>query len=163
MTTLYDFGYGAGFKLVELANFCESRNIMIADVRWSPSSRNPQYRKPFLEKTLGRNYIHLPKLGNTNFKGSLIVIDDLFGGCDQLLKLLERSHVAIMCVCWKFDTCHRKLIVDHMKSTYGIESAWLSKEMVAEVSLMSQPELTHPNQLDMFQIPPPVPNSDESE
>lgn len=106
---------------------------LLVDVRTVPRSRtNPQFNRDTLPDSLrpsGIAYTHMPGLGglrktrpdsvntgwrNLSFRGyaDYMQTPEFAASLDELLALIQRAHVAIMCaeaVPWR---CHRSLIAD---------------------------------------------------
>ena len=111
----------------------EHEVTLLADVRTVPRSRtNPQFNRDALPASLepaGIGYVHLPGLGglrktrpdsvntgwrNLSFRGYADYMQTLefAASLDELLELIGRERVAIMCaeaVPWR---CHRSLVAD---------------------------------------------------
>jgi len=68
-------GY-AGRRPEALARLAERLDLTVFDVRFSPTSRDPRWRRPHLEKLLGDRYRHVGALGNVNYKGGPILLAD---------------------------------------------------------------------------------------
>ena len=114
--TLYTIGY-AGRDQDGLVQALRDAGVpVVVDVRWKPSSRNPDFQQRPLSGRLvreGIDYIHLNALGNVNFRGDgPVQCEDLEGGLDDLGVLLSSSDVAIMCMCRRVKGCHRAVIVE---------------------------------------------------
>ena len=111
MLSLYTYGYTGG-SLDDLKRLVASGAI-IADIRYQPRSRVPHWNKGPLAHALGTGYVHVPALGNQNYKGDRgpdIQIADLETGLDTLHQLLERSPVVLLCACADYRTCHRNTV-----------------------------------------------------
>jgi len=118
--TIYTIGYGKIAHPSELLELAESMNAIVADVRHSPASRNPRWRRGFLEKTLGQRYIHVPGLGNLNYKGGPVALADVQAGADQLAILIRAQPVILMCVCVDWRTCHRTDAAKALAERFGL-------------------------------------------
>ncbi len=106
---LYTFGYSA-LGATPLIEQLVELNVAIYDIRFSARSRSHKWRKPYLKEWLGDRYHHLPELGNIHFDepGSGIELADPTTGVPLVMQLLlEKKHVALMCVCKDHDECHR--------------------------------------------------------
>ena len=120
--------------LDELTSLLREHGVtLLADVRTVPRSRtNPQFNRETLPTSLelaGIGYAHLPGLGglrktrpdsintgwrNLSFRGyaDYMQTPEFAASLDELLALIQRQRVAIMCaeaVPWR---CHRSLIAD---------------------------------------------------
>ncbi len=132
MSAIKLFTYGYGSVPIEriIEDLKRSGVSHVVDVRLSPNSRNPAYRRKALEaslKTGGILYTHLPELGNINYKGGgPIALSEPSVGLPRLHSAAAGAYatggaVAILCVCAKPAGCHRRLISDTMQSKYEVE------------------------------------------
>jgi uncharacterized protein (DUF488 family) len=107
MNKLYTFGY-IGMKMDAIHRKMDEIGAVIADVRLRPYSRAAVWNKGSFVKEFGPDYVHVPELGNRNYKGGDIVIHDPEAGASRILALLEEHPVALMCVCKEYLKCHRR-------------------------------------------------------
>jgi hypothetical protein len=106
--TLYTAGYGrAGWDPESLLERAEELDAIIVDIRLSPKSRIPEWRKSYLAALWGRRYWHCHDLGNVNYKGGPIVLQNPETGVRSVLEILERQSVILLCVCADVARCHR--------------------------------------------------------
>jgi hypothetical protein len=107
--TIYTVGYNAGWTPEILKSEAERLGAVVADIRYSPRSRRPQWSKKRLLEILGQDYIHIRELGNSNYKGSgpiELVSTDV--GLDRL-HAIHRS-VILLCACRELSICHRGIV-----------------------------------------------------
>jgi uncharacterized protein (DUF488 family) len=142
MHPIYSFGYG-GHRAAELAGWVRTHGAVLVDVRYSPASRDEQWRKANLKELLGERYVHVSELGNENFKGNEIRIKDLSAGMIRVHGLLQRGPVVIMCACWNRATCHRTIVIRHMVDEWHVEAKVLEPK---EIRLPPPP----PAQIGLF-------------
>lgn len=119
MNSLYTFGY-SGRQPEELLALAEQLDAMVADIRFSPRSRVPQWSGGRLAKLLGYRYRHLPALGNRNYKGGPMELVDPETGVAQVADLLAHQPVILLCVCAEVERCHRRLAAEAIASRYGV-------------------------------------------
>jgi hypothetical protein len=108
------------------------------DVRLSPFSPNPTWRKPALERALGDRYVHLPAFGNRNYKvGGTIELADPEAGTEAVRRLLTRGPVALMCACASSRTCHRRLVAELICERLGLPPAihWTHEDLTTHTGL----------------------------
>jgi uncharacterized protein (DUF488 family) len=129
MHEIYSFGYGS-HKAVELAGWVRKHNAVLVDARYSPTSRDEQWRKTNLKELLADQYVHMQELGNKNFKGTEIQIADLTAGMLKVHALLQNRPVVIMCACWNRATCHRTLIIRQMVEEWHCEAKVLEPKEI---------------------------------
>jgi uncharacterized protein (DUF488 family) len=91
---LYTFGY-SGRTPDELQTLVEQLDMMVADIRFSPRSRLPDWSGGRLQKLLGDRYRHLPTLGNRNYKGGPVEFVDLETGVVEVGQLLRQQPVIL--------------------------------------------------------------------
>ena len=73
---LYTYGY-SGRTPHKLQTLAKQLEAVVADIRFSPRSRIPDWSGGRLQKLLGDRYRHLPALGNRNYKGGPVEFVDL--------------------------------------------------------------------------------------
>jgi uncharacterized protein (DUF488 family) len=109
---IYTFGY-QGKRAVDLLAKLEQLDAVLCDVRLSPRSRwAPEWNQKQLAALLGERYVHVPELGNVNYKGGPVEIADLSTGLGTILDLAATRAVVLMCVCSKLCGCHRETIAE---------------------------------------------------
>jgi len=114
------FGIGySGREPVEIHRLALQLNAVVVDIRLSPRSRKPEWNKGRLTTMLGNRYLHLPELGNVNYKGGDILLKDPDVGIAVLLRELQSRSIILMCVCGEFSKCHRRVVADLLK-TQGV-------------------------------------------
>jgi hypothetical protein len=132
--TVYTFGY-SGQSPAELAKTARELEAIVVDVRHSPHSRRPDWRKGALLKALGGNYLHVPELGNINYKGTGgIQIADLDKGLRLVWPILESASVILLCVCASHVDCHRAVVAAAMNKRWGVEVVHLDEVTLEEAS-----------------------------
>lgn len=88
------------------------RNGILVDVRMQPHTR--QWGKEELVRTLGSLYVHVPELGNVNYRGGPIQLLDPGVGVARVLSMMDSQEVVLMCACEDYDRCHRKVVVQEL-------------------------------------------------
>lgn len=117
---LYTFGYSSK-QSEELLALVEQLDAVVADIRFSPRSRVPQWNGGRLARLLGDRYCHLPALGNRNYKSGPVELVDVEQGIAQVADLLARQPVILLCVCSDVQRCHRRLATEAMAARYRIK------------------------------------------
>lgn len=112
MHTLYTYGYLGG-TLADLHHYADA-GVLILDIRYSPTSRNPLWRKYHLIRELGESYRWNQDLGNVNYKTRKPPFEmaDMEAGLDALEPLLRQQPVLILCACRDWHACHRELVAE---------------------------------------------------
>jgi uncharacterized protein (DUF488 family) len=109
-STLYTLGY-TGIEPQEILDAAKRVDAIIADIRISPRSRHPQWNGHALRGAWGSHYLHLPVLGNKNYKGEYgigVMLKNPELGADTVLALLVNRPVILLCACPNWETCHRR-------------------------------------------------------
>jgi len=107
--TLYTYGYVGG-GLPPLQKIAAA-GIVIVDIRASPTSYSPGYRKAALREMLRDRYTHLPALGNVNYRnGGPIQLRHEESGLADLCALLALGPICILCGCQHWHNCHRERV-----------------------------------------------------
>jgi len=122
---LYTYGYGSS-PLVRTIDHLKGAGVRhVVDVRYSPTSRDPDYRQKRLRNLLeyaGLTYSHLQELGNVNYKGGPVALSDPRSGIPKLQALIESEEgVCILCVCRRPEGCHRRTITDTLEALASVE------------------------------------------
>lgn len=107
MPILYTLGY-SGLTPADLRELAETRDLVVLDIRYSPRSRRPEWTRARLSALLGARYVHLPELGNLNYKGDgPIVLADPQEGVRRAAQYLAQGDALLLCACRDLATCHR--------------------------------------------------------
>ena len=110
MDILYTLGY-SGLTPEAILRAAVRLNAIVADIRISPRSRHPMWNGPKMQAAWGDRYMHIPELGNLNYKGKRgedVILADAEAGCARVLELLTRHSVILLCACSDWRTCHRR-------------------------------------------------------
>ena len=114
---LFTFGYGSRQDNEVLAQLPG----VIVDIRLSPYSRWA-WSGTTLAKALGPRYLHIPELGNINYKtGGPILLKDQAAGLRSLQKVLEAGPATLLCCCQNLETCHRLVVANLAKKVLGVD------------------------------------------
>lgn len=129
---IFTTGY-TGQRHESLPALLDFHEAVLADIRFGPSSRHLQWTKNYLELLLKNRYIHVPALGNRNYKtGGAIQIHNLELG----IRLIESWHtnVILMCACAELENCHRRVVKNELE-TRGYEITEIKNWDVSQPSL----------------------------
>ena len=110
MNMLYTAGYNAGWTPAQLHQTAIDLGAIVIDVRLNPTSNRKEWIKYNLASLLGWRYMHLPSLGNKNYRGGEIVLAKPEVGLAVLRQELAQRPVIILCACPDHTTCHRSVI-----------------------------------------------------
>jgi uncharacterized protein (DUF488 family) len=102
--TVYSIGYQR-LAPARLAEIAAGLDALVIDVRGKPVSRNASYRKPALERLLGRRYLWM---GDT-LSGPMHGAGVLPEGIEQLRRLARRTSLILMCMEHEPHWCHRHM------------------------------------------------------
>jgi uncharacterized protein (DUF488 family) len=112
---LYTIGY-SGRTLDDLQQILDTHEAVLVDIRFRAASRLPDFRQPTLQGHFGARNRHYPALGNVNYKGGPITLQDYATGLNQVRTLLDQvPAVMLMCVCARVATCHRKVVGEQLQ------------------------------------------------
>lgn len=127
MYTLMTIGY-QGLKPDELKAAVNSLGAVLADIRFSPMSRDPAWRKHALVELFGPAYCHIRQLGNPNYRGDgpMTLLDEQ-SGAQIVYEMLQIQPVILMCACWNLLECHRLLAVSVIITRYPCEVKHLNR------------------------------------
>ena len=125
MNTLYTLGYLA-WTPAAVVQCVQDLGAVVADIRFSPTSRHPAWRQATLRRTLGECYRHIGALGNRNYKGGPVELVDLEAGLTTLGELLAVSPVILLCGCRDVQACHRRVVAEACAARYGMPISHLT-------------------------------------
>lgn len=115
MNVVYTVGY-SGINSRQLLRCAEELGAVVADIRFSPQARNPEFRKLALEDVLGDRYVYIKALGNVNYKnGGPVKFADEAIGLAQVEAILSVGAVILLCGCWDVTTCHRRVAAEALE------------------------------------------------
>jgi uncharacterized protein (DUF488 family) len=104
---LYTLGYHS-WTLRDVIETVAMHQAILLDIRYSPMSWQPQWSRKSLLAALGEHYLHVPALGNRNYRGGEIEIVNYEAGRELVREqLCIGRNVILMCVCADLSTCHR--------------------------------------------------------
>lgn len=137
---IYGYGYSGKGGVKAIQEHAEANDCLVVDVRMSPNSPNPMYRKGDLQRVLGDRYIHIREFGNKAYrtKGE-IQIADFSGGEDRLLRVLQGSpheNAMLMCGCADAEGCHRTVVLNLLQ-----EAGWDVGGQLGEAEASQEPML----------------------
>lgn len=114
--TIYTLGY-ARWSIDDVESVVDTLEAVLVDVRRSPRTTKPGFDKPALEARFGNRYVHVPALGNDNYKGGPIQIVDPERGRNEVRQL---NHPPIlMCGCASPQQCHRSTVATLLADQLG--------------------------------------------
>lgn len=124
--TVYTWGYmqpAAGrrsaWPVAELERLRQERNALVVDTRFKPSSRLAQWRRPYLERRFGDDYVWIQAFGNANFAAGPIVLVDPAAGLAQLEPLVSAARPPLLlCMC-PTTACHRTAVAEYLAQQAG--------------------------------------------
>lgn len=126
---LYTFGY-RGWPPALLATLMQDTGAALVDIRYTPTSPNPQWRQGTLRRTWQERYRHVQALGNANHRahGGEIVLADYPTGRDQVAALLQAGRpLLLMCACPLLASCHRLLVTEQLCRDLGEQGVHLTR------------------------------------
>ena len=117
---LFTLGY-SGWKVEELMRVVVSFNALLLDIRYSPNSRQPQWRRRELAAHFGERYVHVQALGNVNYRGGEMLISDYDAGKRLVQSFLAAGrNVILMCACARVAQCHRLYVATRLEADLGL-------------------------------------------
>ena len=128
MNKIYSIGY-SGLSITQFVTILQHSEIdMVVDVRLSPYSRIPYYRKKDLSGILTRadiKYHHLPQWGNQNYRGTHGHNNTVLSSFEEGAKVFdqlrnENDKIAVMCMCSTHGACHRSDALSHYQKNWSM-------------------------------------------
>jgi uncharacterized protein (DUF488 family) len=108
--------YTTGFEgkdVADLPKLLENLDAVLADIRFTPFSKDFEWRREYLKLLLKNRYRHVSAFGNRTYKETKITIHNFNLG----LKVIEswNENVVLMCECEKLQDCHRLIVMNELK------------------------------------------------
>ena len=127
-TMIYTFGYARRDSMPLLTRLVERLPVKVVDIRLSSYSRFlPEFRHGPLRERFGDRYLHVPDLGNLNYRDHTLPI--VIANCERGLRvvldlLLENWSVCLLCACSRVEKCHRLVVANMLVETcplFGVQ------------------------------------------
>jgi hypothetical protein len=115
---LYPFGYSMPNSIARLDKLMSDKDTFLFDIRYSPYSRWPQWRRDALRARYGAAYHYAGRyLGNVNYRqdGPIQLAEPISGIRPVLLYLSLGFNLVLLCGCRSYENCHRKVIVEMVR------------------------------------------------
>jgi len=123
---LYTVGYIAGWTPAALLEKAKDLGAIVYDSRIRPYSRQPEWNQKALQSLLGSRYVHADGLGNVNYKGGPIKLQNPAPWIERIATSIHP--VILLCACGNPSVCHRTVIADMLKQQHGMEYRHLFPE-----------------------------------
>lgn len=113
--TVYTLGYLQRGSMERLRKLVAD-DVTVIDIRLSPRSAWPQWSRKQLAERFGSRYLHVPELGNVNYRSSSLPVQ-LASEFDGLWSVLfwvvnKGCDVCLLCACVDVAVCHRRVVAD---------------------------------------------------
>ncbi len=124
---VYSIGY-TGLKPEQLAKLVKDLGAMLVDVRFSPRSRVQHWNKGPLMRLVGAaSYLHVPALGNVNYKSDApLQLADPAAAVALLRPILQKQPIILVCACKDATTCHRTPAATYLADALGADVVHLT-------------------------------------
>ena len=111
-------GYTEPDAASQIETFLAHPRSYLVDIRYKPYSRwNPNWNRQTLKVRYGRQYVHLPGLGNVNYgkTGMPIVLANPERHLLDLAEAINRgASYLLLCACKHYERCHRKTVYERI-------------------------------------------------
>src|SRR5262249_9155026 len=94
------------------AEFVEREDLIVADVRLKPASRLRGWSAKALSVRLGDRYTWIRELGNLNYQGGPVALQDEAVGLAKLRELLHGPGGVLLCVGSDVANWHRTVVTN---------------------------------------------------
>lgn len=144
-------GY-TGLKPENLHRAAEIADAYLVDIRISPYSRVPYWMGSHLKVLWGSRYVHVPTLGNINYKNPAdgIRLKDPDTGTLRLLELMQTKRVILFCACKDPTTCHRSVAAQEMEDRYNVQVIHLTTRDILNMKNPADLEPPQSQQLELL-------------
>ncbi len=107
------FGYASG-GMPELERLMRDESAYLVDIRLSPRSRWHAFRRATLQARFRSRYIHMPELGNVNYRSAQpIQVAHPDQGIERLINGIRQGYTLLLvCGCKEYESCHRRTVVN---------------------------------------------------
>ncbi len=115
---IYTTGF-TGKDVADLPMLLENLDAVLADVRFTPFSKDFEWRREYLKLLLKNKYRHVSAFGNRSHDENNFTINNFNLG----LKVIEswNENVVLMCECAEFQKCHRFVLLNEFsKKDYQV-------------------------------------------
>lgn len=127
----YTTGY-AGKDINDLKPMLNTLDVVLVDVRFSPTSEIMFWRQVYLKTLLREKYHHVPQLGNRAFREGKAQIQNLDLGIKVLFSF--NTSAVLMCECADLKKCHRLVIAQELRRK-GFDAEELENWKLDETTL----------------------------
>ena len=127
----YTTGY-AGKNINDLKPMLNTLDVVLVDVRFSPTSEIMFWRQVYLKTLLREKYHHVPQLGNRAFREGKAQIQNLDLGIKVLFSF--NTSAVLMCECADSKKCHRLVIAQELRRK-GFDAEELENWKLDETTL----------------------------
>jgi uncharacterized protein (DUF488 family) len=109
---IYTTGF-AGKDVADLPKLLENLDAVLADIRFTPFSKDFEWRREYLKLLLKNKYRHVSAFGNRSNNENKFTINNFNLG----LKVIEswNENVLLMCECAEFQNCHRSVLANELR------------------------------------------------
>jgi uncharacterized protein (DUF488 family) len=108
----YTTGY-AGKDINDLKPMLDRLDVVLVDVRFSPTGETLRWRQIYLKALLREKYHHVPQLGNRASGEERVQIQNLDLGIKILVSF--NTSAVLMCECADSKKCHRLVIARELQ------------------------------------------------
>jgi len=113
---LYTIGYQSS-TVDDLVRYIIKLDAILVDIRFKPYSRQREFNRDALKRRIGDYYWHVPELGNANYRGGPMWINDYETGKQRVAAALKNDPpkpVILMCMCGNLKQCHRLPVAERL-------------------------------------------------
>lgn len=116
---IYTAGYSVGWTPATLRKQVEALDAQLWDIRYSPNSRRPEWRKEALRSAIGPRYLHMLPLGNKNYQGGPIALAAPHAAIEPARRVLAERPIVLLCACKDWELCHRNDAAEYLLGRLG--------------------------------------------
>jgi uncharacterized protein (DUF488 family) len=107
-------GYTENESTSRIETFLAYPRSYLVDIRYKPYSRwNPNWNRQTLKVRYGRQYVHLPGLGNINYgkpDQPIVLANPEQHLSDLATAVNQGASYLLLCACKDYERCHRKIV-----------------------------------------------------
>jgi uncharacterized protein (DUF488 family) len=125
LNQIFTVGYQSYKKLDKLVELTREKQALLVDIRYRPYSKDEQWQavhiqQAFLAAGMPGTYWWVRELGNQNYNtGAGIKLWDPKEGVARIKKFAEQQTIILMCGCWDYAHCHRKVVAELLTERLG--------------------------------------------
>jgi hypothetical protein len=140
---LETIGYTEADAASRIETYLSQPRSYLVDIRYKPYSRwNPNWNRQALKVRYGRQYVHMPGLGNVNYgkPGLPITLANPEQHLSDLATAINQgASYLLLCACKDYERCHRKTVYERIMAILDPARAQELEEAAEQLQALHVP------------------------